>query len=233
VSGQGGLAPQGITPIMASLDAVPNDVRHLAGIPDTPARTDEELLREYLLGNRQSFALLVHRYEKELFRFLVRFLGDRQSAEDVFQETFMQVHQSAAQFDPQRRFRPWLFTIAANKARDLLRSQSRKHTSPLEASVDRADEESSQYVDLMQGPEALPSTHLEQEELQQLVQKTVKELPPALREVILLAYFHQFPYKQIGEMLGIPLGTVKSRLHAAIATFSEHWRRIPANKTAR
>jgi RNA polymerase sigma-70 factor, ECF subfamily len=218
---------------MASLPSAPNGANPPAGDASAPARTDEELLREYLLGNRASFAILVHRYEKELFHFLARFLGDRQAAEDVFQETFLQVHLSAAQFDPQRRFRPWLFTIAANKSKDLLRLQSRKHASPLEAAVNPGDEESGHYVDLMKGPEALPEARMEHEELQRLVQTTVSRLPASLREVILLAYFHQFPYKQIGEMLGIPLGTVKSRLHAAIATFSEHWRQIPANKNVR
>ena len=78
----------------------------------------------YRHGEQPAFALIVERYQRELFHFLVRFLGNRAAAEDVFQETFLQVHQSAEQFDLQRRFRPWLFTIAANKARDLIRSQA-------------------------------------------------------------------------------------------------------------
>src|SRR5687767_2162997 len=84
---------------------------------------DEQLLAEYRAGDKTKFAVLVLRYQRELYHFLVRFLGDRAAAEDVFQETFLQVHQSADQFDPSRRFRPWLFTIAANKARDLIRFQ--------------------------------------------------------------------------------------------------------------
>ena len=84
--------------------------------------SDEQLLVAYRHGDRASFSRLVQRYQRELFHFLVRFTGDRAAAEDIFQETFLQVHQSAEQFDPQRRFRPWLFTIAANKARDLHRA---------------------------------------------------------------------------------------------------------------
>src|SRR5437879_2698722 len=105
-------------------------------------RTDEQLLEAYRFGEKTSFSQLVERYQRELFHFLVRFLGDRAAAEDVFQETFLQVHQSAGQFDPQRRFRPWLFTIAANKARDLMRSQSRRPTNPLQASISPGDDES-------------------------------------------------------------------------------------------
>ena len=105
------------------------------------ARTDEQLLSEYRHGDKKAFSDLVARYQRELYHFLVRFLGNRAAAEDVFQETFLQVHQSAEQFDPQRRFRPWLFTIAANKARDLIRSQARRPTNPLQASIS-GDEES-------------------------------------------------------------------------------------------
>ena len=185
---------------------------------------DEQLLAEYRDGNKASFAVLVGRYQRELFHFLVRFLGDRAAAEDVFQESFLQVHQSAEQFDPQRRFRPWLFTIAANKARDLLRSNARRPTSPLQANIGRGDDDSGEFIDLMQATGELPSEPMEREELQQLVQRTVMAMPEHLREILLLSYFHQFPYKQIGEILDIPLGTVKSRLHAAVAHFADRWR---------
>src|SRR5215212_10123359 len=105
-------------------------------------RTDEQLLSAYQHGEKSAFATLVSRYQRELFHFLIRFIGDRAAAEDVFQESFLQVHQSAAQFDLTRRFRPWLFTIAANKARDLIRSQSRRPTSPLQASINPGDSDS-------------------------------------------------------------------------------------------
>jgi len=194
---------------------------------------DEQLLAEYRQGNRASFATLVSRYQRELFHFLVRFLGDRAAAEDVFQETFLQVHQSAEQFDPQRRFRPWLFTIAANKARDLLRSNARRPTSPLQASIGRGDDDSGEFIDLMQAVGELPSEPMERQELQELVQTTVMSMPDHLREILLLSYFHQFPYKQIGDILDIPLGTVKSRLHAAVAHFADRWKAVTERKAKR
>jgi RNA polymerase sigma-70 factor (ECF subfamily) len=198
------------------------------GTIDVPAlaaanRTDEQLLSEYRHGDKKAFSDLVERYQRELYHFLVRFLGNRAAAEDVFQETFLQVHQSAEQFDPQRRFRPWLFTIAANKARDLIRSQARRPTNPLQASIG-GDEESGEFIDLMQAAQEAPGAEMEQEELQQQVQSTVGNMPEHLREILLLSYFHQFPYKQIGEILGIPLGTVKSRLQAAVAHFADRWK---------
>ena len=192
-------------------------------------RSDEQLLADYRSGDKSSFSELVGRYQRELYHFLVRFLGNRAAAEDVFQETFLQVHQSAEQFDPQRRFRPWLFTIAANKARDLIRSQARRPTNPLQASISPGDDESGEFIDLMQSVSAMPSEPMEREELQKQVQSTVTGMPEHLREILLLSYFHQFPYKQISEILDIPLGTVKSRLHAAVAHFADRWRAGAAN----
>ena len=193
--------------------------------------TDEQLLSEYRTGNKAAFAQLVSRYHRELYHFLVRFLGNRASAEDIFQETFLQVHQSAEQFDLQRRFRPWLFTIAANKARDLIRSQARRPANPLQASISPGDGESGEFIDLMQSTGPLPSEPMERQELQQLVHNTVSTMPEHLREILLLSYFHQFPYKQISEILDIPLGTVKSRLHAAVAHFAERWRAMNQRKS--
>jgi len=195
-----------------------------ATLTNSSDMTDEQLLESYRNGDRTSFAKLVERYQRELFHFLVRFLSDRAAAEDIFQETFLQVHQSADQFDPQRRFRPWLFTIAANKARDLMRSQARRPTNPLQASINSGDEESGQFIDLMEAAEPIPGESMEREELQKVVQDTVNNMPEHLREIILLSYFHQFPYKEISDILQIPLGTVKSRLHAAVAHFADKWK---------
>jgi RNA polymerase sigma-70 factor (ECF subfamily) len=195
-------------------------------------RSDEDLLAAHRQGDRASFAKLVARYQRELFHFLVRFLGDRAAAEDVFQEAFLQVHQSAEQFDPTRRFRPWLFTIAANKARDMIRSQARRPTNPLQASINPGDEESGEFIDLMSSIDNLPDEPMQQAELQEAVQKTVLGMPEHLREILLLSYFHQFPYKQISDILEIPLGTVKSRLHAAVAHFADRWKSLNQRKTA-
>jgi RNA polymerase sigma-70 factor (ECF subfamily) len=193
-------------------------------------QTDEQLLQAYREGDAASFQKLVERYQRELFHFLVRFLGDRAAAEDVFQEAFLQVHQSADQFDPTRRFRPWLFTIAANKARDLMRSTARRPVNPLQASISPGDDESGEFIDLMSAAAQLPDEPLERQELQQQVHKTVMNMPEHLREILLLSYFHQFPYKQISDILDIPLGTVKSRLHAAVAHFAERWRALNSSK---
>jgi len=217
---------QNVAPIYKELnpDESPSVPVSANGNAASPARTDEQLIAAYQAGDRNSFTELVSRYERELFHFLVRFLSDKAAAEDVFQETFLQIHQSAHDFDTHRRFRPWLFTIAANKARDLIRSNSRRPTNPLQANINGNDEESGEFLDLMRSSDESPDAPLEKRELRQKVQMTVTNMPENLREILLLSYFHQFPYKQISDILDIPLGTVKSRLHSAVANFADRWK---------
>ncbi len=184
-------------------------------------RTDEELIEDFLGGDTGAFRLLVERYHDTLLRFLFRMTGERSTAEDVFQDTFLQVHQSIDSFDPTRRFKPWLFTIAANKARDALRKQNRRAAVSLSARP--RDSEGGSLIDLFQIDLPGPELRLEQEELGELVQRAVDAMPPRLREILLLAYFQRMSYQQIAEAIEIPLGTVKSRLHAAVAAFAKRW----------
>jgi RNA polymerase sigma-70 factor (ECF subfamily) len=186
--------------------------------------TDEQLVGAYRGGRAEAFEALVRRYRPELLHFLIRFAGNRAAGEDLFQEAFLQVHISADTFDVSKRFKPWLFTIAANKARDHLRKNKRQRTVPLSALVDKKQEDGPSFIDLMQADLPMPEDLAQDSETARLVAEVVDSLPDHLREVLLLAYFQQFPYKQIAEMLGIPLGTVKSRLHAAVGTFAQLWK---------
>ncbi len=186
------------------------------------APSDEQLLAEYLAGKAEAFELLVRRHGEELFQFLARFIGNAASAEDVVQETFLQVHLSAGQFDRERRFKPWLFTIAANKARDLLRGRARRPEVPLDAYVGPGDEEGGQrFLDFLADASQAPEAAMQEEEKRELVERVVREMPAHLREVLVLGYYHRFPYKEMAEILSIPLGTVKSRLHAAVGHFGQ------------
>ncbi len=189
-----------------------------------PKLTDERLAELLRDGSDQAFNTLVNRYTKDLYHFLMRFVSDAAQAEDLFQETFLQVYQSIDTFDTSRSFRPWLFTIGANKARDYLRRVASRGK-PVALSMrigDRDDGRS--LVDLMEDDLPLPGENVTQNEVQQLVRETIDSMPEHLREILLLAYFHQFAYKDISDMLNIPLGTVKSRLHAAVGTFAELWK---------
>ena len=201
-----------------------------AAMPATD-RSDEQLLAAYLGGEREAFASLVERYRNELHGFLARFLGSNAAADDVFQETFLQVHLAGASFDKDRAFKPWLFTIAANKARDWHRRQKRRRAASLDAPVG-GDADGARMVDLMEAEAEAPSASMEAAETRDRVKVVVDGMPPMYREVLQLNYFQKMSYQQIAEVLGVPLGTVKSRLHAAVANFAESWKAAAPRGTA-
>ncbi|MCH2135008.1 MAG: RNA polymerase sigma factor [Phycisphaerales bacterium] len=183
--------------------------------------SDEALLEAHLAGDDEAFRTLVDRYSVELVPFLTRLTGSRAAAEDVFQETFLQVHQSAHTFDLSRRFRPWMYTIAVNKGRDWHRRQSRRRALSLSASI--GDDDRDAFVDLLAADTQTPDSPLSALEEANAVKRVVDAMPEHQREIILLSYFQKMSYNQIAESLRIPLGTVKSRLHAAIAAFARAW----------
>jgi RNA polymerase sigma-70 factor (ECF subfamily) len=186
--------------------------------------SDTELLRLHLEGNHEAFGVLVRRYRRELFNFLARFTGDSAMAEDVFQETFLQLHLSGGTFDLSRRLKPWLFTIAANKGRDAMRKTYRRQAAPLDAKIAGSESQESTYADLMPSNIPPPDESLMNLETRQAVQRTIDAMPENLRTVLLMSYFNEFPYKEIAEILDVPLGTVKSRLHAAVQHFARQWK---------
>lgn len=188
-----------------------------------PSVSDTELLQRYLAGEGAAFEALVERYRRPLYNFLFRFTGDAALAEDVFQEAFLQLHISGAAFDPTRRLKPWLYTIAANKARDALRSKGRRRAASLDATVSGDAEGTTSYADLMPSNIPRPEESLSNLETRQSVQRIVNEMPDNLRIVLVLCYFHELAYKEIAEILGVPLGTVKSRIHASVKHFARKW----------
>ncbi|MHC4832993.1 MAG: RNA polymerase sigma factor [Planctomycetota bacterium] len=192
-------------------------------MPPVDDRTDEELLVAYREGDRSAFVKLLERYRAEVLNFLTRFLGNRAAAEDVFQDTFLQIHLSANTFDAARTFKPWLFTIAANKARDHHRRRKRRAAASLSAPLGNSDD-GAEFVDLLQGDDEMPDAPIEREEQAALVKRVVDDLPGHYREILLLSYFQRMSYQQIAETLEVPLGTVKSRLHSAVASFERSWR---------
>lgn len=185
--------------------------------------TDEQLFERYRSGESEALRTLIERHHDDLLRFLTRLLGDRVAAEDVFQDAFLQVHISQDSFDISRRFRPWLFTIAANKGRDYLRKKGRRRTVDLSAPVGGGDGREATFMDLMEIDIPAPGDAMDVGERDAEVQRALDGLSPPLREILLLAYFQRLSYAQIAEDLGIPLGTVKSRLHSAVASFARQW----------
>ena len=188
------------------------------------SQTDEELLLGYReSGDPDLFSQLVHRYERELFSYLRRYLGDAEMAEDAFQAAFLQVHLKCQQFEPGRTVRPWLYTIATNQAIDAQRRSRRHRMVSLDRSAGADGEDVGKLLDLLTSRELAPTAQLNADERRNWLHQAVEQLPPGLRDVIELVYFQDLKYREAAESLNIPVGTVKSRMHAAVAKLTEAW----------
>jgi RNA polymerase sigma-70 factor (ECF subfamily) len=187
--------------------------------------TDEQLLLTYRdSGDREVFAELVHRYERELYSYLRRYLGDAEMAEDAFQAAFLQVHLKCQQFEAGRAFRPWLYTIAINQAIDAQRRSRRHRMVSLDRSSGAGGEEVGKLLDVLVSTEPNPTLQLGKDERREWLQNTMDRLPEALRDVLQLVYFQDMKYREAAEVLNIPVGTVKSRVHAAVLKLTEAWK---------
>ena len=185
--------------------------------------TDSELLIQYKAGNEDAFEEIVERYKNPLYSFLRRFLNRQDLVEDVFQETFLQLYTSKDKFDTTRPLHPWLFTIAANKAKDALRKMQRTAAMSIGAIADSGGVSVDDVVNMLASYTDTPLLEATRTETAENVRKIVANMPENLRAILILAYFEQFSYKQMADILSIPIGTVKSRLHTAVVHFTKKW----------
>ena len=191
--------------------------------PQTPLPlSDEALLLEYRdTGNEEAFRELVLRYERELFHYLWRYLHDAGRAEEVFQAAFLRLYQHRYDFRPGQRVRPWLYTIATRLAIDVLRHAARRPAVSLDA--ERGDD--TNLKELAAGQDESPEEQAERREQRLWLQTAVGELPQRLRDALKLVYFSGLTYADAAQRLGIPLGTLKSRLRESLVKLNRAARR--------
>ncbi len=185
-----------------------------------------DLLKRYAAGEQDAFQELMRIYKDSVYAFLRRFLSRFDLIEDVFQETFLQVFVSRDTFDVSRPLRPWLFTIAANKAKDALRRMQRGEATQLGNMFDSDEFTIDDVLNTLDHDARMPYDDLIRDERAEAVKHILSRMPQKLREIIILAYFHKFSYAEIADILHIPIGTVKSRLHTAVARFAEDWQTV-------
>jgi RNA polymerase sigma-70 factor (ECF subfamily) len=198
-----------------------------------PDATDESLLLRYRdTGDIEAFEWLVHRYEKPLFNYLLRYLHSESLAEEVFQVTFLKLHEKCDLFTADRQFRPWLYSIATHLAIDALRREGRHRSVSLDQERADSDTDVGTLLKLLRSQTPSPPEQLQAEERAQWARQAVDELPEHLRVIVLLAYFQGLKLQEVSEILQKPLGTVKSRLHKALLALNSRWRRNHAGEPA-
>jgi len=191
--------------------------------PASPS--DDELLLGYReTGDAKLSSEPVHRYERELYSYMRRYLGDAEMAEAAFQAAFLQVHLKCQQYEAGRAVRPWLYTIATNQAIDAQRRSRRHRMVSLDRAGPKEGDDVGKLLDLLTSKELAPTEQLGATERAEWLHQAVDQLPAGLRDVIHLVYFQELKYREAAEVLNIPVGTVKSRMHAAVAKLNEAWK---------
>jgi RNA polymerase sigma-70 factor (ECF subfamily) len=186
--------------------------------------TDAELLAQIGLQDEEGFAQLQSRYQELLRRYLARMVHDLDAADDLMQEVWLRVWTRAEQWDGRGPCRAWLFRIAANLALNHLRGCRRRRELSLPLVTGEEEDGSaapSWLADsVAQGPEAL----LEQSDRLARLQQYIAALPEEKREVFRMVYTEERELREVAALLGIPEGTVKSRLYHARQRLARLWR---------
>ena len=173
---------------------------------------DASLVRRCLKDDPNAFRLLVEKYQAEVYGTALRILRRPEDAEDLTQETFLRAFRALGRYDPTRPFGAWLHTIVArlcidhhrrNRAKLISLTQPEEGTSGEERTIDLED------------PGDLPDEVAARSELAERLEALVAELPPDSRAAILLRHQQDLPYEEIARVLGVPLGTIKARIHRA------------------
>lgn len=165
-----------------------------------PARSDEELMEAYVGGDESAFRVLFERFAPVLLRVVRRNVGSDTEAQDVVQQTFLQMHRARADFRPGARLRPWLFTIALNLAREVHRRRGRRR----ESDLDQSGVEPS-----MDAPASIGEGDADARR----VRAALDALPAAQREVIVLHWLEDRPFPEVATIVGASLTAVKVRAH--------------------
>ncbi len=178
-------------------------------------QADEDLMVLYQKGEVRAFEILLVRHRKPLYNFILRFLGDKETAEDLLQEAFMRVIKGAEAYKRQAKFTTWLYTIARNLCVDQTRRRKHRKHASLDAPLD-AGEESGSLLDVIPSKEMASDRKSVNKQLHETMQRAIAGLSEEQREVFLMREFLDMPFKQIADVVGVPENTVKSRMRYAL-----------------
>lgn len=169
----------------------------------------KEKIKQVKKGDQAAFEDVVKIFQNRIYHHCFRMIGNAYEAEDLAQEAFIRAYMNISSFDHHRKFSTWLYRIATNLTIDRLRK--RKPDYYLDAEI-KGTEGLNMYSQL-QTNERLPEEEVESLELQNHIHQEIASLPPLYRSIIILRYLEEFSLKEISEIMDIPLGTVKTRIH--------------------
>lgn len=183
-----------------------------------PQTADEQLMLAFKSGDARAFGTLVARHRQPVFNFILRYVGHRQRAEDLLQETWLKVVRSSSEWEPKARFTTWVYTIARNLCVDSARKEAFRATDSLDApaSADEGAEGRSKGELVADELVQAPDRAAHNVRLRPLLERAIASLPAEQREVFLLREYQGIGFKEIAEVTGVNENTVKSRMRYAL-----------------
>lgn len=182
---------------------------------DWNQRDDAALMAALKSGELGAFSALVGRHQRSLINFFFHLTGDRQASEDCAQEVFVRIYSHLAGYEPQAKFTTFLFRIARNLWIDRCRSAA-VHGKPVSLGTPAGPGDGRTLEDRLASPTPTPVEFLVREEQQGALRRAIDQLPEDHKAVVVLSEIQGLKYQEIGAILGVPVGTVKSRMHTAM-----------------
>jgi RNA polymerase sigma-70 factor (ECF subfamily) len=184
-------------------------------------KTDEQLMKALQGGNDQAFNLLMKRYRRRLYHYLIGYTRSHEDAEDLVQETFFRVYKSRNAYEEIARFSTWLYTIAINLARTHFKKQKRVQMNSIDETYDEKDGSGSAIIHQL--PDARPGADetLHSKMVVSSVRRAIYELPEEYGELLHLRENKEMSYEEISSAAGLPMGTVKSRINRGRARLQQ------------
>lgn len=173
---------------------------------------DESLIREFTAGNVAAFNTLVWRWEKPIYNFILRYIGDREQAKDVMQRCFIRAYKSLGKLKDHTRFSSWLYQIAVNLCRDELKKK-RYTTYSLSDVPDYNDCDNGDPKIVLPDGEQDTTRLTHHENLAELLQKALLAIPEEQRVVVIMKQYHGMKFSEIAAVLKTPINTIKSRMY--------------------
>ncbi len=179
---------------------------------DLAELSDEDVMERCGMGSEAGFRVLVQRYRSRIMNLVCRFINDRDRAEEISQEVFLRVFRNRERYRKSGKFSTWIFTIAVNLTKNEIRSRVRHRGT---FSLDALEEESGGQGATFPDSKALPDEDLNAYEIGEKVAEALRKIPARYREAVVLRDVEGLSYEEVGQILRIPGGTVRSRINRA------------------
>ena len=175
--------------------------------------TDVELIQSFIEGNQADFNTLVWRWEKSIYNFILRYLGQKELARDLTQKTFIRVYKNIHKLRDASRFSSWIYQIASNLCKDELKKKTHRDLLSIDTIQENSENGHLMPEELIDNENNHPDSTLNQKQIGMIIQKALQQIPEEQRIVIIMKEYQGLKFKEIAEALGEPLNTVKSRMY--------------------